>query len=85
MSKFEIVCNGMSDFVEGENMDIETAQETADNNACYCQESIIINDANEEEPSRIRRWWNTLDGLADNENPIQFGDFGYYADWEIME
>lgn len=75
MKNIKIYCNGIVDTVNG---DIDAAKAQADEEACYCQAPIIILAG---EDSLIRRWWGCIDGIEDQENPIQIGD-GYYSDWE---
>jgi hypothetical protein len=61
--------------------DLDEAKEIADENISYNQASMVICDA---EGSALcsRTWVGCLDGIEDNENPIQYGDYGYYADWQ---
>ena len=59
---------------------IEEAQERADKEAEYTQESIVIY-CGDKEVSR-RQWYGTeYDEEVPEENPITFGSFGFYADW----
>lgn len=64
-----------------DNMD--DAKRIADAGAAYTQQDIVIYDEDENEIAR-RRWC----GVAYNadecgaENPICFGSFGFYDDWE---
>jgi hypothetical protein len=62
---------------------IEVAQKYADDNAVYTQSSIAIEDENGNIVCS-RHWWGVgFDSEVDpSENPITFGDMGYYADWE---
>ncbi len=71
----QIYCNGVYTPVDG---DIEVAKAQADEEACYCQANIIILAG---EDSLMRRWWGCLEGIEDQEDPIQIGD-GFYSDWE---
>ena len=58
---------------------IDDAMQTADNNATYNGEDIkIICDG---EIIAIRKWSATRDLFNEMESPIDFGGFGYYADW----
>ena len=57
------------------------AKNEADESACYTCEPITITDSDGKTVSR-RSWWGCTDGIEDCEYPIQFGDFGYYGDWE---
>lgn len=61
---------------------IEDAQRRADELATYCQRDMDIY-----APDGVysRRWWGTTEGIEDCEDPIQFGSFGYYGDWELQE
>jgi len=60
--------------------DILLAMATADSGAVYTQQPITIEDEDGNEVAR-RQWYGVLTGIEDCQNPIQFGDFGYYADW----
>ena len=56
----------------------------ADEGATYTQQPITIERADADgEMMEIcqRPWIGCLDGLAEQDDPIQFGTFGYYADW----
>lgn len=74
---------------------LEEAKALADEGACYTQESIHIyevetdNDIDDEtsrQPVAIRNWYGVAydEEEAYEENPICFGDFGYYGDWIEM-
>lgn len=60
--------------------DLSGAMDEADSGAAYTQQPITITDERGEEMAR-RPWVGVLTGIEDQQNPIQFGDFGYYADW----
>ena len=60
---------------------LDDAKKVADNGACYTQESITIEDENGQTVS-MRHWWDCMDGIEGMENPIRFGAYGYYGDWE---
>jgi hypothetical protein len=62
---------------------LDEAKQTADQNASYTQCGIgIFKDGNE---VCYRKWWSTLDDIEEFENPIQFGSFGYYTDWQDVD
>ena len=58
---------------------IEDAMATSDKGACYTQQDIEI--LGDDGSILTRKWIGCLDGLEDCDDPIQFGSFGYYADW----
>ncbi len=71
-------CNGVK--VDVECADIADAQEIADERASYTQCDIVVSGKGEE----VRRqWWGVkFDAEVDeSEDPILFGDSGYYSDW----
>jgi hypothetical protein len=59
---------------------LDEAMKIADENIGYNQESMKILDE-EGECVAIRRWCSSLEGIEDCENPVQYGEFGYYDDW----
>ncbi len=63
--------------------DLWDAMTKADEDASYTQQPITIEDRDGNEVAR-RAWVGVLTGLDEVENPIQFGDFGYYTDWVEM-
>lgn len=63
---------------------IEDAMKKADENATYTQETIAIENANHDELAH-RSWHGTLEFIDGEENPIKFGDSGYYSDWYIVD
>ena len=62
---------------------LEEAKILADNEASYTQKDIIIEDEFGNEVLR-RPWWGTQYSgeNEEEENPILFGSFGYYGDWQ---
>jgi hypothetical protein len=63
---------------------IEDAKQYADEGAEYTQESICVYDEDTDKLVAKRTWVGLLleDDLGLVEDPICFGDFGYYDDWE---
>ena len=59
---------------------IESAKTAADQAASYTQESIVICDNNGKEVVS-RYWYGCTDGVEEFEDPIQFGNYGFYTDW----
>lgn len=59
---------------------LEEAKAYADKHACYTQQDIDIYDESDKHIC-LRGWSGCLSDLEDQEDPIQFGDFGYYGDW----
>lgn len=64
---------------------IEEAMELADKNACYTEQSIVIFDTQTGQELYVRNWYGTNEGLDLNDNPIDYGANGHYADWRIVE
>ena len=60
--------------------DLEDAKNIADEEATYTQKNIEIYVAGE--LVSVRKFWETSEGIKECENPIDFGEFGYYADWQ---
>lgn len=76
---------------------LEEAKALADEGACYTQQSIHIYEVESEtdndidydyydtprQPVAIRNWYGVAYDEEESyeENPICFGDFGYYDDW----
>ncbi len=60
---------------------LETAMLLAEAKIGYNQHDmkIIEND----KQIAVRRWYGCLNGIEDCENPIQFGNYGFYGDWEV--
>jgi hypothetical protein len=77
-------CNGITNQLNAKN--IEDAKIEADESVSYCQSSIDLVETNDEgnESTITRKWWGVAfdSSVDESENPIQFGSFGYYADWE---
>ena len=69
---------GAGDKVVDDN--IYAAMDQADSGATYTQQPITIEDESGNEVAR-REWYGVSDGWEDENNPIRFGDFGFYADW----
>ena len=59
---------------------LEDAMAIADSSAAYTQEHITIEDAEGNVVAK-RFWWCCTQGVENEENPISFGDFGFYGDW----
>jgi len=64
--------------------DIKAVLLAADTGAAYTQQPITINDADGAEIAR-REWCGTSDGEEETNDPIRFGSFGYYADWQFAQ
>ena len=64
------------------NGTLDEAKAAADEGAAYTQQSITICDESGAEIA-CRVWYGVAydDAADDQENPIRFGDFGFYADW----
>ena len=66
---------------------IEAAMEAADEAASYTQRDITIEDENGDIVA-VRIWWGVAYDEEDEgcycEDPICFGDFGFYSDWYIF-
>ena len=60
---------------------LDEAKKMADAAAAYTQQDIVIL-LDGEEITR-RQWWGMAfdSDVDDGEDPICFGDFGYYSDW----
>ena len=67
------------------NGTLDDAMQAADEGAAYTQQPITICD---EDGNAIaqRVWWGTKYDAeeAGEGNPICFGDYGYYGDWESL-
>ena len=61
---------------------LEEAERESDKSASYSQRDMVIYAP---EGVYTRRWWNTTQGLEDCNDPIKFGNFGFYGDWELQE
>jgi hypothetical protein len=62
-------------------IDIDDAKKQADDSISYNQESMTIC-SGDGETLCIRRWNSCKEGIEDCENPVDYGSFGYYGDWE---
>jgi len=60
---------------------LDEAKMIADAAAAYTQQDIVILFIDEE--ITRRQWWGVAfdPDVDDSEDPICFGDFGYYSDW----
>lgn len=79
LSTFEIRLNSLME-VEEFHGTLEEAEKQADEGICYNQQDASI--YYHGKLAARRAWVGCLEGIDDNDDPIQFGDFGYYADWE---
>ena len=59
---------------------LEEAMKIADEGASYTQCDITIIGPNGTDVA-VRGWCGCRDGIEDETDPIDFGDFGYYGDW----
>ena len=59
---------------------ISQLKKEVDDKLTYTQCSVTILD-NDNNLVCYRDWVGCLDGIDEMESPVQFGDFGYYADW----
>jgi hypothetical protein len=73
---------GISNHDEFDNL--EDAMKYADNNACYTQQNIQIYDECDDMCAE-RIWIGILldDDNGAIDNPLAFGESGYYTDWII--
>ena len=62
---------------------LEAAKELADDGAAYTQQPIIIEDEDGKEVTR-RPWWGVQydEDEGDETDPICFGSYGYFGDWQ---
>ena len=67
---------------------LEKAMENADEGACYTQQDINIFEVDDQDnisetPIMCRKWWGYQYQPEEepDENPICFGNFGFYGDW----
>jgi len=80
--KYKTECNGITNYLKA--TDLESAMAEADAAASYCQENITLielDDEGKEITEYVRKWWD-VKKEDESLNPIEFGDFGYYSDWE---
>lgn len=60
---------------------LKEAKKFADERASYTQQDIkIYSEDDRENPVCIRKWWG-VEASEDDENTINFGKFGFFADW----
>lgn len=61
------------------------AQAAADDDAAYTQAPITIHDAETGEEVSRRNWYGSAydPDTTPEDDPICFGDYGYYSDWII--
>ena len=64
---------------------IDEAMELADKNACFTEQNIYIIGTETGQKLYVRNWYGTNEGLDLNDNPIDYGANGHYADWRIVE
>jgi hypothetical protein len=64
--------------VEG---DLRDAMKEADKGIAYTQQPVTIEDERGDLVAR-RDWSGSLAYIEDYEDPIPFGKFGYYTDWQ---
>lgn len=62
---------------------LENAMEEADKWCSYNQANLIILCGGEEIARRT--WHGSSSDIEEQKDPIDFGTFGYYGDWEIIE
>lgn len=67
-------------FKKVKSEDIDELKKIADENTAYNQEDICIKNEEDEIIAR-RKWYSTKDGIEEEVNPIDYGDFGFYGDW----
>jgi hypothetical protein len=72
---------------EIETDDLKLLQNLADEGASYTQRSITIECTAEDDDEDVtiicmRPWIGCTSGIEDQDDPIDFGNFGYYADWQ---
>lgn len=62
---------------------LEEAKAIADDGAAYTQRDITIEDEDDNEVLR-RPWWGVGydEDESSDDDPICFGDFGYFGDWQ---
>lgn len=61
---------------------VRCAMDYADERAGNTEEPVEIHDCNNELVAK-RAWCGCMDGIEDCENPIRFGNSGYYDDWQL--
>lgn len=76
---------GHNFFEQFENVDsIEEMLREIDERIAYNQSSVSVTFYEDDKPVRefVRCWWGCGEPDEDCENPIVFGNFGWYGDWE---
>lgn len=64
---------------------LEKAMKIADENTCYTQCNIDIEDSETGRVVATRRWYGVAPSAEDEEyNIIKFGSFGFYDDWTFF-
>ncbi len=69
--------------VDTEETEFSNAARRADAWASYSQEALelYLNGV----LVAWRPWYGCVEGVEHCEDPLQFGDFGYYSDWEYKD
>jgi|GEM_PF-2417060 hypothetical protein len=68
-----------------ETNDMMSLRALADEGATYTQQPITIEGKFDDGSTNIictRQWVGCLNGIENCEDPIRFGDYGYYSDWQ---
>ena len=62
---------------------LEEAKRMADDGAAYTQQPIVIEDEDGNEIAH-RPWWGVQydEDEGDETDPVCFGSFGYFGDWQ---
>lgn len=69
--------------VAADATELDDAMKEADEWCSYNNQSLeILEDG---KVVATRSWYGCTEGFEDEENPIGFGNFGYYADWVIND
>jgi hypothetical protein len=78
---YHLTSGGWSEKITAKN--IQEARDIADNRIGYNQEDMKDMNILDEDGNLIcyRYWSQTLGGLEDQEDAIEYGTFGYYTDW----
>lgn len=82
--KYFVKHNYLMDADEYEGLTLEEVMQKADDKAAYTQQDIVIYDENKDEVAR-RQWYGVsplVDVVDDDADIIQFGDFGYFGEWQ---
>lgn len=75
---------GASDFViEGS---LEEAMKAADESIAYTQTSVYIKDYDTHKDIAFRRWYGVSpdNNVENNKDIIDFGNFGFYDNWQTL-